>query len=79
MCYFCMARRDDVVAWKHFFLGFRCPTASLSQYVSYSSKKIYILLETIVFWIKNYYKHVDITQNVSLNISQDEPPPLSHL
>ena len=43
MWYFGKARRDDVVTWKHFFFGFRCPTASISQYVSYSSKKIYYL------------------------------------
>ena len=47
---------------KAFFCGFRCPTASLSSYVSYSSKKkIYILFQSIVFRIKNFYKHVDDT------------------
>ena len=59
-----MSSRESI-----FFFVFRCPTASLSQYVSYSSKiKQNILFRSIVFRIKFFYKHLDITPNVPLNI-----------
>ena len=59
-------RRDDVVAWKHFYLPESA--APLHHYHSMSviHRKKKILFRSIVFWIKNFYKHIDITPSVPL-------------
>ena len=50
--------------------------APLHHYSSLSviHRKKYILFRSIVFRIKNFYEHVDITPSVPLNITFDSHP-----
>ena len=60
-----MARRDDVVAWKLFFVS------AFPQHYYHSMSVIHkkkILFRSIVFQIKNFNKYVDDTPHVRLNI-----------
>ena len=62
-----MARRDDVVALKHFFFSVSAAPQHYYYSMSVIHRKKYILFRSIVFRIKNFYKHVGITPNVLLN------------